>query len=162
MCEEVCAQCIDIMVVVIALISRLTHDSITCREVEHNDIIELYLTQTLHTTIVPMWPRDIALSIDNWQGVLCQRHCQWCLRNTRTITYLRNKEVIARKERLLKGRRRNNVVLEEEQIDEIDCYQCKYQCIYPSHNEADRTLRILPPLPTNLLCDIYVIDKWND
>ena len=89
---------VGVMIVVITLVSRLSHNGVACRKVENNNVIQFYFTQALHPTVVPMWPRDIALSIDNRQGVLGQRHCQRSLRDTRTIANLRNKEVIARKE----------------------------------------------------------------
>ena len=112
----------------------MTHIATQCiasRIVEHYDIVEFHLPQALHTTIVPMGPFDITLTLEKRKRMLCQRHRQWCLWDARTIAYLRYEEVVARQQRLLQRTRWDHIVLEEEQVDEIHGNQGKYQCIDP-------------------------------
>ena len=46
------------------------------------------IAKAFGTAVFPLRPFYIALNLTYRQCVLCQRHCQWCLRNTRSITYL--------------------------------------------------------------------------
>ena len=47
---------------------------ISCRKVEYHDVIELYITKTLYTLVIPCRPFQIRLGIDNRQRMLGQRH----------------------------------------------------------------------------------------
>ena len=51
--------------------------------------------------------------------------------------------------------------MEEEKIDKVDCNKGEHDGVYPTHYKAYRPFRVFPPLPTNLLGDVYVIDKGN-
>ena len=90
------------MIEVITLIGRFAHDGVTGREVEDDNIIQLHLSQALHTAVVPVRPGNIALRVDDGKCVLRQRHGQRRFRYAGPIAYLRHEEVIAREERLLK------------------------------------------------------------
>ena len=68
---------------------------IPCREVEYHDVIELYITETFHTLVIPCRPFQIRLGIHNRQRMLGQRHVKRCLWNARTITGLAHKQIIA-------------------------------------------------------------------
>ena len=102
LCKEVLAHGVGIMIEVIALIGRFAHDGVTGREVEDDNIIQLHLSQALHTAVVPVRPGNIALRVDDGKCVLRQRHGQGRFRYAGPIAYLRHEEVIAREERLLK------------------------------------------------------------
>ena len=147
------------LVIVVCLILRGRTERVASREVEHHDIIQLYLAQTLHTTIVPVGPIEIALALHHRQRMLGQWHRQRCLRDTRSIGYFRHKEVVACQQRFLQRTRWNHVVLEEELVDEVDGYEGKHQRIHPRHHEPDRSLSLLPPLPFDLLRDIDIEDE---
>ena len=150
------------LIEVVSLILGRRTNGVTSGIVEHHDIVELNLAQALHSAIVPMGPFDIRLAFEQRHGVLCQRHGQWGLRNTRSIAYLRDEEIVARQEALLQRTRWNDIVLEEEQVDEIDSHQGKHQGIHPRHHELRRTFGILPPLPLDFLRDIDIINERDD
>ena len=128
---ELIANAIAHLVIVIRLILRSRAKGIASREVEHYDVVQFYLTQSLHTTVVPMGPLDKAFTLHHRQRVLGQRHRQRGLGDTRSIANLRHEEIVARQQRFLKRTRWNDVVLEKELVDEVDGYQSKHQGIDP-------------------------------
>ena len=150
------------LIEVVSLIASIRTDGVASRIVEHHDIVKLYLAQTFYATIVPVGPFDVRFALEQRQCMLCQGHCQRCLRNTRTITHLRHEEVVTRQQRLLQRTRWNDVVLKEKEVDEVDGYECKHQRVDPRHYPFDGTLGILPPLPLDFLGDVNVVDKRND
>ena len=86
----------------INVFSRNIHSyCISGREIEYYDVIELYLTKTFHTLIVPCRPFQIRLGIDYRQRMLSQWHVKRCLRHTRAITSLADEQIIAHQQRLL-------------------------------------------------------------
>ena len=89
------------LVEVVGLILRCRADGIASREVEYDDVVQLHLTQTLYTTVVPVRPLDIALALKQGQRVLGQRHGQRGLGNTGAIAHLRYEQVVTRQQRLL-------------------------------------------------------------
>ena len=58
---------------------------ISRREIEDYDIVPFYFTQTRNTFVVPLGPLYVRFSIYQWQGVLSQRHGQWCIGHAWTV-----------------------------------------------------------------------------
>ena len=109
-----------------------------------------------------MGPLDIRLTLKQRHRVLGQRHGERRFRNTWTVAHLRYEQVVACQQRFLQRTRRNDVVLEEEQVDEVDGHQCKYDGVDPRHDELRGAFGFLPPLPLDFLGDIDVVDEWYD
>ena len=106
-----------------------------------------------------MGPVYITLTLHHRQRMLSQRHRQWRLRNTRTITHFRYKQIVPRQQGLLQRTRWNDIVLEEELVDEIHGHQGEDQRIDPRHHELHRSFWLFPPLPLDLLGDIDIKNK---
>ena len=140
----------------------LSENGVTGRIVEDHDVVELHMAKTLHAAVVPMRPLDVALGVDDGQRVLRKRHGKRCLRDTGTVAELGNKEVVAREQALLQGTRRDDVVLESEEVDEVHGHEGEDQRVDPAHDEAHGTLGVLPPGPANLLGDIVIEDERDD
>ena len=140
----------------------LSEDGVTSRIVEHHDVVELDMAQAFHTAIVPMGPLDVALGMDDGQCVLRERHGERRLRDAGTVAELGNKEVVACEQALLQGTRRDDVVLESEEVDEVHGHEGEDQRVDPAHDEAHGALSVLPPGPTNLLGDIVIEDERDD
>ena len=81
--------------VILGLIRLFRTDGITGGIVEHHDIVQLHVTQALHSSIFPVGPFYIALALYHRQRMLCKRHGKRSLRDARTIRHLRHEEVIA-------------------------------------------------------------------
>ena len=159
--HQLVADAVNHVVVIIGLIGLLIDERIACRIIEHHDVIEFHVAQTLYAAVIPVRPLYVALHVDQRHGVLGERHGERSFRNARAVAYLAHEEIIARKETLFERGRRNDVVLEEEEVDEINRYESEHQRIYPAHDEAHRAFLILPPLPVNLLGDVNIEDERN-
>ena len=159
--HQLVADAVNHLVVIIRLIALLIDERIACRIVEHHDVVELHVAQTLHAAVIPVRPLNVALHVDQRHGVLGERHGERSFRNARTVAYLAHEEIIAREETLFERGRRNHIVLEEEEVDEINRYECEHERIYPAHDETHRAFLILPPLPVNLLGDVNIEDERN-
>ena len=159
---ELIADAIAHLIIVISLILRSRAKRVACGEVEDDNIIQLYIAKALYTAIVPMRPVKITLAFHHRKCMLCQRHGQWGLRNTRAIRYLRHEKIVTRKQRFLQRTRWNHIVLEEKLIDKVDCNQGENQCIDPGHHELYRSLGLFPPRPFDLLGNIDVKNERHD
>ena len=95
---DLIANTVAHLVIVVCLILRGRTECVASREIEHHDVVQLYLAQSLHTTVVPVGPVEVALALHDGQGVLCQRHRQGSLRDTGTIGDLRHKQIVARQQ----------------------------------------------------------------
>ena len=107
---------------------------VASRIVEHNDVVELHLAQSLGTLVAPLRPLDVRVTVDNGQRVLRQRQRERSLRLARSVAHLRHKEVVAYEQRLLKRRRRDDVVLEEVDVDEVNGYEGEHKGVDPRHD----------------------------
>ena len=109
-------------------------NGVASRVVEHNDVVELHLAQSLSALVAPLRPLDIRVAVDNGQRVLRQRQRERGLRLARAVAHLRHEEVVAYEQRLLKRRRRDDVVLEEVDIDEVNGYKGEHKGVDPRHD----------------------------
>ena len=94
------ADGVNHLIVIIRLIALLVAERISCRIVEHHDVVELHVAQSLHAAVIPVRPLHIALHVDQRHGVLGERHGERSFRNARTIAYLAHEEIVAREETL--------------------------------------------------------------
>ena len=118
------------------------------------------MAESFHTLIVPFRPFQIRLAVEHRKSVLSKRHMKRSLRNSCSIAHLAYKQIVTHKQRLLQRRRRNDIVLEEIQIDEIYCNQSEYDGIHPAHHGYDKRIgRFLPPCPRYFLGYINIEDK---
>ena len=99
--EEAFARVIDHLVVVLSLIGLVAQQGVASRIVEDDDVVEFYVSQTLHTAVVPVRPLDVALAVEDRHGMLGKRHGERCLRDARSVAHLGDGEVVAREEALL-------------------------------------------------------------
>ena len=74
-------------------------NGVACGEVEHNNVIELHISESLHAAVLPLRKVGVTLSTAKEGGhrVLRKRHRQWRARNGRTVTQLTHTEVVAHK-----------------------------------------------------------------
>ena len=158
---EVGAEAVDHRVV-LGGIALFGEDAVAGRIVEHHNVIKLHMAQALHAAIVPVGPGDVAVGIDYGQRVLGERHGERGLRDAGAIAHLAHKEIVAREQTLLKRRRGDDIVLEEEEVDEVDSHQCKHEGVDPTHHKPHRSLGIAPPLPAYLLGDIHIKDEGHN
>ena len=99
--QNLLTESIHHLVVILCLIALFIHQSIARRIVEHHDIVELHIAQSLHTTVIPVRPFAVALHVDQRHGVLGERHGEWRLRNTWTVAHLAHEKIVAREKALL-------------------------------------------------------------
>ena len=86
---------------VVVGILRLERHGVASREVKHHDVATLDLAQTLQSVISQLRLVDVALAVEERQGVLCQREVQGCLRHARTIDHLVDPQEVTREQGLL-------------------------------------------------------------
>ena len=119
------------------------------------------MPESLHTAVVPLRPGNIALHVDDRHRMLCERHGERCLGNAGAVAQLRHEKVITREQALLQRGRRNDKVLEKEEVDEIYRHEGEYDGVDPRHNKPCDAVGIAPPLPTDFLGDVYVEDEGH-
>ena len=68
--------------------------------------------------------------------MLRQRQRERGLRLARAVAHLRHEEVVAYEQRLLKLRRRDDIVLEEVDIDEVNGYKGEHKGVDPRHDSG--------------------------
>ena len=115
-CMRSFARVIDHLVVVLSLIGLVAQQGVASRIVEDDDVVEFYVSQTLHTAVVPVRPLDVALAVEDRHGMLGKRHGERCLRDARSVAHLGDGEVVAREEALLQGRGGNDVVWNRKRL----------------------------------------------
>ena len=93
--NERLSEIVYLLVIVLRLISVGCKNGITCRIVEYDDVVEFYLAQALHTTIVPLWPLDVRLAVEQRHSVLCQRHGKRSLWYAWSVAHLTHKKIVA-------------------------------------------------------------------
>ena len=145
---------------------HLQANGIAGREVKDNDVAFLRCSPSAQTFVVPMRFIPIALSAaeDSRPRVLHKRHGQWRIRHTRAVTHLAHVKEVAHAQTLLQGRRRNLVVLEQIEVNEVHRYECEDDSIYPradgiKYRLSLRVLRLIfagrfvlaPPTPVDIL-----------
>ena len=155
------ARVID-QAIILRLVGNFGENRVACGVVEHHDVVQFDLSESLHAAIVPMRPGNIRFRADERQRVLRERHCQRRLRDARAVTDFRHEEIVAREQRFFQRRRGDDVVLEEELVDEIDGDEGEHECIDPRHQEARGTFGVFPPLPADFLRDIGIENEWHD
>ena len=77
--------------VIIIRVLNLQCNRITCRKVEHDNIIPLHMPETFHPFIVPLRPVQIRLAVEKRQCVLYQREGNRRIRYTRSVAELTDK-----------------------------------------------------------------------
>ena len=84
-------------------IRSLDTNGVASRKVEHNNIIEFHLSQSLQTAILPLRTIQVTLAPakDCGHRVLGKRHGEWRTRNGRSVTQLAHTEIVAHKHRFL-------------------------------------------------------------
>ena len=98
--QNLVADGINHLIVIIRLIALLVAEGVAGRIVEHHDVVKLHVAQSLHAAVIPVRPLHVALHVDQRQGVLGQRHGERGFRNARSIAYLAHEEIVAREETL--------------------------------------------------------------
>ena len=86
------------LIVVGSLILYVAYEGVASRIVEHHDVVEFYLTQSFDTTVVPVRPLYVRLTLKDRQCVLRKRHCQRSLGYSGSIGHLRHEEIVAREQ----------------------------------------------------------------
>ena len=129
--------------------------------VEHHYVVELNVAEAFYAAVVPVGPLYVRLALNHGQRVLRERHGERRLGYSRAVAHLAHEEVVAGEERLLERRRRYDVVLEEEQVDEIHCHEGEDDGVDPRHHEPHGRLGVFPPLPAYLLGDVHVVDEGH-
>ena len=92
------SQLITELIEIVGLILWCGTQGVAGRIVEHHDIVEFHFSKTFGTTVVPVWPFDIALTLEDGQCMLCEWKCEWCFGNAWSVAHLRNEEVVARQQ----------------------------------------------------------------
>ena len=92
------SQLITELIEIVGLILWCGTQGVAGRIVEHHDIVEFHFSKTFGSTVVPVWPFDIALTLEDGQCMLCEWKCEWCFWNAWSVAHLRNEEVVARQQ----------------------------------------------------------------
>ena len=160
--EELLAEGVCHAVVVLRLPARLGADGVAGRVVEHHDVVDLDGPEALGTLVLELRPLYVRLQPYHRERVLGEGHGEGGHGLARAVAHLRHEEVVAREQRLLKRRRRYDVVLEEEYVDEVHGDEREHQRVYPRHHAAHERLAVAPPLPAYLLGDVHVVYEGHD
>ena len=65
--HQLVADAVNHLVVIIRLIALLIDERIACRIIEHHDVVELHVAQTLYAAVIPVRPLYVALHWQWWK-----------------------------------------------------------------------------------------------